>query len=117
MDNLMKKAIEGMLKKDLPQFNVGDTVRVTSKIFEGESERVHTFEGVVIGRSGSGMDETFTVRKVSYGIGVERIFPLNSPQIDQITVIKTGKVRRAKLYYLRRKIGKAARVKDGRLSE
>jgi len=117
MEILLKKATEEMLKKDLPRFNVGDTVRVISKAFEGESERVHAFEGVVIGRSGKGISETFTVRKLSYGIGVERIFQLHSPQIERISVIKTGKVRRAKLYYLRKKAGKGARVKDRRLDE
>jgi len=117
MDSLANKVIGGMLKKDLPQFSVGDTVRVISKFFEGGSERVHTFEGVVISRSGRAVSQTFTVRKLSYGIGVERIFPLHSPQIEKISVIKKGRVRRAKLYYLRKKTGKAARVKDRRLNE
>jgi len=117
MDSLLNRAITEMLKKDLPHFLVGDTVRVISKVFEGESERVHAFEGVVISRSGKGISETFTVRKLSYGIGVERIFPLHSPQIKKISVIKSGRVRRAKLYYLRKKTGKAARVKDKRLNE
>jgi large subunit ribosomal protein L19 len=106
-----------MLKKDLSHFFVGDTVRVISKVFEGGSERVHAFEGVVISRSGRGISETFTVRKLSYGIGVERVFPLHSPQIKKVSVIKSGRVRRAKLYYLRKKTGKAARVKDKRLNE
>lgn len=117
MDSLLNRATTEMLKKDLPHFLVGDTVRVISKVFEGESERVHAFEGVVISRSGKGISETFTVRKLSYGIGVERIFPLHSPQIKKISVIKSGRVRRAKLYYLRKKTGKAARVKDKRLNE
>lgn len=111
MNILLKKATSEMLKKDLPPFNVGDTVQVTSKVYEGGSERVHAFEGVVISRSGEGMGETFMVRKLSYGIGVEKIFPLHSPQIEKISIIKSGKVRRAKLYYLRKKIGRAARVK------
>lgn len=112
MDSLLKRATTEMLKKELPHFLVGDTVRVISKVFEGGSERVHAFEGVVISRSGRGVSETFTVRKLSYGIGVERVFPLHSPQIKKVSVIKSGRVRRAKLYYLRKKTGKAARVKD-----
>lgn len=117
MDSLLKRATTEMLNKELPHFLVGDTVRVISKVLEGGSERVHAFEGVVISRSGSGISETFTVRKLSYGIGVERVFPLHSPQIKKISVVKSGKVRRAKLYYLRKKIGKAARVKDKRVNE
>jgi large subunit ribosomal protein L19 len=117
MDSLMNKATEEMLKKDLPHFSVGDTVRVVCKVLEGGSERVHAFEGVVISRSGSGISETFTVRKLSYGIGVERIFPLHSPLLENISIIKSGRVRRAKLYYLRKKTGKASRVKDRRLNE
>jgi len=117
MDSLLKKATAEMFRKDLPHFNVGDTVQVVSKVSEGGSERVHAFEGVVISRSGGGIGETFTVRKLSYGIGVEKIFPLHSPQIEKISVIKSGRVRRAKLYYLRKKTGKASRVKERRLSE
>jgi len=117
MDSLLNRATTEMLKEDLPHFLVGDTVRVISKVFEGGSERVHAFEGVVISRSGRGVSETFTVRKLSYGIGVERIFPLHSPQIKKISVVKSGRVRRAKLYYLRKKMGKASRVKDKRLNE
>ncbi len=117
MDSLLRRATTEMLKKDLPHFLVGDTVRVISQVSEGGSERVHAFEGVVISRSGSGISETFTVRKLSYGIGVERVFPLHSPQIKKISVVKSGKVRRAKLYYLRRKTGKAARVKDKKVNE
>lgn len=116
MDSLLKRATTEMVKEDLPQFLVGDTVRVISEVLEGDSERVHAFEGVVISRSGRGISETFTVRKLSYGIGVERIFPLHSPQIKKINVVKSGRVRRAKLYYLRKKIGKAARVKDKKLN-
>lgn len=116
MDSLLNRATAEMVKKDLPHFLIGDTVRVISKVFEGGSERVHAFEGVVISRSGRGISETFTVRKLSYGIGVERIFPLHSPQINKISVVKSGRVRRAKLYYLRKKTGKAARVKDKKLN-
>lgn len=117
MDSLLNRATTEMLKKELPHFFVGDTVRVISKVLEGGSERVHAFEGVVISRSGRGVSETFTVRKLSYGIGVERVFPLHSPQIKKVSVIKSGRVRRAKLYYLRKKTGKAARVKDKKLNE
>jgi len=117
MDSLLKRATTEMVKKDLAHFLVGDTVRVISKVFEGGSERVHAFEGVVISRSGRGISETFTVRKLSYGVGVERIFPLHSPQIKKISVVKSGRVRRAKLYYLRKKTGKAARIKDKKLNE
>lgn len=100
------------LKKDIPDFNVGDTVRVHVKIKEGEKERIQVFEGTVIARKHSGIQETFTVRKVSYGIGVERVFPLHSPMIKKIEVKRRGKVRRAKLYYLRERVGKAQIVKE-----
>jgi len=117
MDNLMKKVFDEMAKKDISQFNVGDTIRVVSKVLEGGSERVHAFEGVVIGRSGKGAGQTFTVRKLSYGIGVERIFPLYSPLIERINVVKSGRVRRAKLYYLRKKTGKGTRLKEKGMHE
>ncbi|MDD4939401.1 MAG: 50S ribosomal protein L19 [Candidatus Omnitrophica bacterium] len=96
------------LKKDIPAFNVGDTVKVMVKILEGDKVRLHPFEGIVIAKKGSGIKENFTVRKVSYGEGIERVFPVHSPSIERIQVIRTGKVRRAKLYYLRGKIGKRA---------
>jgi large subunit ribosomal protein L19 len=96
-------------KKDLPKFNVGDTVRVLVKIPEGQDKiRLHPFEGVVIAKKGSGVSESFTVRKVSYGEGIERVFPLQSPSIERIELVRSGKVKRAKLYYLRSKIGKRA---------
>ena len=105
------KLIEGlMLRQDLPQFRVGDTLRVFVRIPEGDKFRVHPFEGVVIERRGKGISSSFTVRKVSYGEGVERIFPLHTPSIDRIEVVKKGEVRRARLYYLRGRIGKAAKV-------
>jgi len=104
---------EGM-RKDIPDFAPGDTVRVHVRILEGEKERIQVFEGFVIGRSGGGLRETFRVRKMSYGIGVERIFPLHSPRLDKIEVIRRGRVRRAKLYYLRDRKGKAAQVKEKR---
>jgi large subunit ribosomal protein L19 len=100
------------LKKDIPDFNVGDTVNVEVKIVEEGKARAQSFEGVVIAKSASGLRETFTVRKVSYGEGVERMFPLHSPSIDKISIIKKGDVRRAKLYYLKRKIGKESRVQE-----
>lgn len=100
------------LKKNIPKFRVGDTVKVHLKIVEGEKERVQVVEGIVISRKGSGIRETFTIRKISYGIGVERKFPLYSPSIDKIQVVKSGYVRRAKLYYLRGKKGKAARIEE-----
>jgi large subunit ribosomal protein L19 len=102
------------LRSDLPQFSVGDTVRVHLKVVEGGRERVQAFEGIVIGRKGKGVRETFTVRKVTFGIGVERVFPLHSPKIQEIEIVTHGKVRRAKLYYLRGKVGKKARVKTRR---
>lgn len=99
-------------KKDIPNFNVGDTVDVEVKIVEEGKTRAQSFEGIVIARHGSGLRETFTVRKVSYGEGVERIFPLHSPSIEKIVVIKKGDVRRAKLYYLKKKVGKDTKVQE-----
>lgn len=109
--NLLEAVEEGF-KRNITDFNVGDTVRVFVKITEGDKERIQPFEGVVIARRGGGTRETFTVRKVSFGIGVERIFPLHSPLIDKIEVLKKGRVRRAKLYYLRGKKGKAVKIKE-----
>jgi large subunit ribosomal protein L19 len=103
-----------MIRMDLPAFGPGDTVKVHVKIKEGEKERIQTFEGVVISMRGGSATETFTVRKVSYGVGVERIFPLHSPAISGIDVITRGRVRRAKIYYLRNLRGKAARIKERR---
>ncbi|HHV51381.1 MAG TPA: 50S ribosomal protein L19 [Candidatus Avimonas sp.] len=100
------------LKQNVPKFSVGDTVRVDVKIREGERERIQAFEGTVIARKGSGISETFTVRRVSYGVGVERVFPLHSPNVADIKVVRHGKVRRSKLYYLRDRLGKAAKVKE-----
>ncbi len=104
--------IEEGFKKDIADFNIGDTVKVSVKVVEGDKERIQPFEGVVIARHGGGTRETFMVRKVSFGIGVERIFPICSPVIDKIEVLKKGSVRRAKLYYLRGKKGKAAKIKE-----
>ncbi len=103
-------------KKNVPAFQAGDTVRVHVRVVEGEKERIQVFEGVVIARKGGSCRETFTARKLSYGIGVERIFPLHSPMIDKIEVVRKGRVRRAKLYYLRRKKGRAARIPERRPS-
>jgi large subunit ribosomal protein L19 len=98
--------------KDIPEFGPGDTVVVNYKVVEGERARIQAYEGVCIGRSGSGLNENFTVRKISYGEGVERVFPLYSPMIDSIKIVRRGKVRRAKLYYLRGRRGKAARISE-----
>ena len=103
------------MKQNLPAFRAGDTVRVQVRLVEGISERVQAFEGIVIALSGVGGRRTFTVRKVSYGVGVERIFPLHSPKLDTIEVVRRGQVRRAKLFYLRQLKGKAARIKEKRL--
>lgn len=110
--NLVQVITQEQLRKDLPSFRPGDTLKVHVKVIEGSRERVQIFEGVVISRRGGGISETFTVRKVSYGVGVERTFPLHTPKIDKIEVARKGKVRRAKLYYLRGLRGKAARIKE-----
>lgn len=102
------------LNEELPDFRPGDTVKVHVRIMEGEKERIQIFEGVVLKRSGGGVRETFTVRKISYGIGVERIFPVHSPKIARLEVVSFGRVRRAKLYYLREREGKAARIRTSR---
>ena len=107
------RAIESeQLKNDLPKFNVGDTLRVMVKVVEGDRERLQAFEGICIAKRNDSIRETFTLRRVSYGIGVERTFPLHSPRLDKITVLRRGKVRRAKLYYLRNLSGKAAKIKE-----
>jgi large subunit ribosomal protein L19 len=100
------------MRADMPDFGPGDTVRVHVKVREGEKERIQVFEGVVIGRRGGGVRESFTVRKISYSVGVERVFPVHSPNIDRIEVVRHGRVRRAKLYYLRNLKGKAARLEE-----
>jgi len=107
------KAVEAeQLRQDIPDFRPGDTVRLQVKVVEGAKERIQSFEGVVIKRRGSGLNETFTVRRVSYGVGVERCFPVHSPRLEKIEVIRRGRVRRAKLYYIRKLSGKAARIKN-----
>ncbi|MEO3945138.1 50S ribosomal protein L19 [Gorillibacterium sp. CAU 1737] len=110
--NLIQEITKEQLRKDIPSFRPGDTLKVYVKVIEGSRERVQLFEGVVIKRRGGGISETFTVRKISYGVGVERTLPLHSPKIDKIEVARRGKVRRAKLYYLRGLRGKAARIQE-----
>ncbi|MCS5479260.1 50S ribosomal protein L19 [Corynebacterium sp. YIM 101645] len=112
--NILDKVDSAQLREDIPAFRPGDTVDVHVKVIEGSTERTQLFKGVVIRRQGSGIRETFTVRKVSFGIGVERTFPVHSPNIDKLEVIRKGDVRRAKLYYLRELRGKAARIKEKR---
>jgi len=112
--NLIESLEREQMKPDIPEFQPGDTVRVHVKVVEGGRERIQVFEGVVIRRRGGGLSETFTVRRVSYGVGVERTFPLHSPRIDHIELVRRGRVRRARLYYLRQLRGKAARIKDRR---
>ena len=113
---ILKQIERESMRLDLPHFTAGDTVKVYVKIKEGEKERIQIFQGVVISKRGGGTNATFTVRKVSYGIGVERIFPLHSPVIDKVEVITRGRVRRSKIYYLRKLRGKAARIKERRFT-
>ena len=108
----LKIITEGQMKGDALVTHVGDTVRVHVKIREGERERIQVFEGTVIAKKGSGVSETFTVRRVSYGVGVERVFPVHSPNVAKVELVRSGKVRRSKLYYLRDRVGKAAKVKE-----
>jgi large subunit ribosomal protein L19 len=110
--DILHEATREQQRSDLPAFTAGDTLRVNVRVREGEKERIQVFEGVCIARRGAGVSETFTVRKVSGGIGVERIFPVHSPSIESVTVVRRGRVRRAKLYYLRALRGKAARIRE-----
>ncbi|MGN0161211.1 MAG: 50S ribosomal protein L19 [Lachnospiraceae bacterium] len=112
MNDIIKNIEAAQLKAEVPAFNVGDTVKVYAKIKEGDKERIQVFEGTVIKRQGGSSRETFTVRKTSNGIGVEKTWPLHSPNVDKIEVVRLGKVRRAKLNYLRSRVGKAAKVKE-----
>ena len=112
MNEIIRSIENAQLRTDIPKFNIGDTVKVQVKVVEGNRERLQAFEGVVIARRNGSCRETFTVRRTSYGVGVERTFPLHSPRVDSITVTRKGKVRRAKLYYLRERFGKAAKVKE-----
>ncbi|WP_440895289.1 50S ribosomal protein L19 [Amphibacillus sp. Q70] len=112
MQQLIADITKDQLRTDRPKFRAGDTVKVHVKVVEGTRERIQIFEGVVIKRQNGGISETFTVRKISYGVGVERTFPVHSPRVDKIEVTRRGRVRRAKLYYLRERRGKAARIKE-----
>ncbi len=112
MNKFIKEIENAQLKKDITEFNVGDTIRVYAKVKEGNRERVQMLEGTVLKRQGTGLRQTFTVRRISYGVGVERTWPLHSPNIEKIEVVRRGKVRRAKLFYLRERVGKRAKVKE-----
>ncbi len=114
MNQLVREVESNYLRSDIPEFRSGDNVKVHVRVREGEKERIQIFQGVVISRKGGGLRESFTVRKISGGIGVERVFPIHSPSIDRIEVVRLGKVRRAKLYYLRDLRGKAARIEERR---
>lgn len=110
--DLIKTIEESQKRSDINAFRVGDTVKVHFKIVEGKTERIQIYEGLVIAMKNAGVGRTFTVRKVSYGVGVERVFPLNSPRIAKVELVRPGKIRRAKLYYIRDKVGKAAKIKE-----
>lgn len=110
--DLIKALTNEQLKTEVPVINVGDTIRVHNKIKEGTRERIQLFEGTVIAKNGGGISETFTVRRVSYGVGVEKTFPVHSPNVEKVEIIRSGKVRRAKLYYLRDRVGKSSKVKE-----
>ena len=110
--DLIKALTEEQLKKEIPQVKVGDTVRVHNRIVEGNKSRIQIYEGTVIAKRGGGISETFTVRRISYGVGVEKTFPIHSPNVEKVETIRHGKVRRAKLYYLRDRVGKAAKTKE-----
>ena len=112
MNEIIRAIEKEQIREDLTQFNIGDTIKVHVRIKEGNRERIQVFEGTVIKKQNGGLGETFTVRRVAYGVGVERTFPINAPIIDKIDVVRRGKVRRAKLFYLRDRVGKAAKVKE-----
>ena len=112
MNEIIRAIEKEQIREDLTQFNIGDTIKVHVRIKEGNRERIQVFEGAVIKKQNGGLRETFTVRRVAYGVGVERTFPINAPIIDKIDVVRRGKVRRAKLFYLRDRVGKAAKVKE-----
>ena len=112
--NLIKDIEKDQIKKDLPEINSGDSVKVNVKVSEGNRERIQTFEGVIIAVNGVGINKTITVRKLSFGVGVERIFPVHAPIVDSLEVVRKGKVRRSKLYYLRDRVGKSAKIKEDR---
>ncbi|MCI8589777.1 MAG: 50S ribosomal protein L19 [Clostridiales bacterium] len=110
--DLLKAFTQEQLKSEVPELNIGDTVKIHNKIKEGTRERIQMFEGTIIAKHGGGISETFTVRRVSYGVGVEKTFPVHSPNVEKVDIIRRGKVRRAKLYYLRDRVGKSAKVKE-----
>ena len=110
--NVLDNIVKNQIRTDLPKLVIGDTVKVHVKVKEGSRERIQVFEGTIIAKKHGGISETFTVRIISYGVGVEKVFPVNSPNIDKIEIVRKGKVRRAKLYYLRDRVGKAAKVKE-----
>ena len=110
--DIIKAFTNEQLKENVPVLNIGDTVRIHNKIVEGTRERIQLFEGTIIAKHGGGISETFTVRRISYGVGVEKTFPVHSPNVVKVDVVRSGKVRRAKLYYLRDRVGKAAKVKE-----
>lgn len=112
--DIVQEATRSQIREDVPDFGPGDTLRVNVRVREGDKERLQAFEGICISRKGAGISETFTVRKISSGVGVERIFPVHSPSIESVAVVRRGRVRRAKLYYLRNRRGKAARIKEPR---
>ena len=111
-NNLVNEITASQIRHDLPEFSTGDTIKVSVRIIENNKQRIQNFEGVVIAKKNGGISETFTVRHISYGVGVERVVPVHSPNIDKIEIVRHGKVRRAKLYYLRERTGKAAKVKE-----
>ena len=110
--DFVKEISAGMLKTEVPELKIGSTVRVHVRIKEGDKSRIQVFEGTIIARNNSGIAETFTVRRVSYGVGIERVFPVHSPNVEKVETVRNGRVRRAKLYYLRDRVGKAAKVKE-----
>ena len=110
--DMVQAFTSAQLKEEVPQFNIGDTVRVHNRIVEGSKSRIQIYEGTVIAKRGGGISETFTVRRISYGVGVEKTFPIHSPNVEKVETIRRGKVRRAKLYYLRDRVGKAAKTKE-----
>ena len=112
MTEIVRALGQEQMKAEVPQFNIGDTVKVSCKIKEGNRERIQMFEGIVIRKKNGGISETFTVRRISYGVGVEKTFPIHSPNVEKVEVVRKGKVRRARLYYLRDRVGKAAKVKE-----
>ena len=110
--DIIKAFTNEQLKENVPVLNIGDTVRIHNKIVEGTRERIQLFEGTIIAKHGGGISETFTVRRISYGVGVEKTFPVHSPNVVKVDIIRSGKVRRAKLYYIRKKVGKASKIKE-----